>query len=390
MTSTLGNLDAVLECAHRIARDELSKEAEKVDNQASWPEAGLRALQAAGLAGLVVPTEFGGLGHGLLATARVCEVLARECASTALCFGMHLVASAVIAAKATPYQVEAFLDPITRGRHLTTLALSESGTGSHFYIPQTQLKETSDGQYCIQGAKSFVTNGGRADSYVVSTVAASSGTPIGEFSCVLISGREAGVHWGEPWNGLGMRGNSSRNVEFQGVCLPADNLLGRPGDQIWYVFEVVAPYFLMAMAGTYLGLLSGAFDETRSHLLKRRHSHTTSPLAKHTLLQHRLGQLWATQERTRLLIYHAAAEADRSPMDATLALFSAKAEVADCAVQVTNELMTLAGGIAYSNSSRLGRRLRDARAAHVMSPTTDMLRIWTGRALLGLPLLGDM
>lgn len=70
-------------------------------------------------------------------------------------------------------------------------------------------------------------------------------------------------------------------------------------------------------------------------------------------------------------------------------LTSAKAEVAQCAVEVTNEAMTLVGGIGYRDRSPLERHLRDARAADVMSPTTDILRTWTGRAVLGLPLLGE-
>ncbi len=77
----------------------------KVDREARWPEETIRALQAAGLGGLVVPPEHGGLGHGLAGLAQVCEVLARECPSSAICFGMHCVGSAVLAAKATPDQV---------------------------------------------------------------------------------------------------------------------------------------------------------------------------------------------------------------------------------------------------------------------------------------------
>jgi alkylation response protein AidB-like acyl-CoA dehydrogenase len=72
-----------------------------------------------------------------------------------------------------------------------------------------------------------------------------------------------------------------------------------------------------------------------------------------------------------------------------LALLSAKAEVADCAVNVANEAMTLTGGISYQEGSKLDRCLRDARASHVMAPTTDILRTWAGRALLGLPLLAE-
>ena len=158
---------------------------------------------------------------------------------------------------------------------------------------------------------------------------------------------------------------------------------------IWYVFNVVAPYFLMAMAGTYLGLASAALDETRQHMTKRRFSHSGASLGQVTVLQHRLGQLWAIVERTRQLVYWAANEADTGGPNALPALCAAKAEVAHSAVSVVNESMTMCGGIAYRENTRFDRLLRDARAAHVMSPTTDILLTWAGRALLGEPLLGD-
>ena len=68
---------------------------------------------------------------------------------------------------------------------------------------------------------------------------------------------------------------------------------------------------------------------------------------------------------------------------------SSKAEVADCAVRMVNECMTLVGGAGYENQGLMHRRLRDVRAAHVMSPTTDLLRLWTGRTLLDQPLLAE-
>jgi alkylation response protein AidB-like acyl-CoA dehydrogenase len=186
-----------------------------------------------------------------------------------------------------------------------------------------------------------------------------------------------------------MRGNASRTVELRNVAVPSRDLLGQPGDEIWYVFEVIAPYFLVAMAGTYLGIATAALEEARAHLTKRRYSLSGATLAQQPVLQHRLGTLWAEVERTRRLIYHAAVQGDTGASDAVIALLSAKAEVADCVVHVANEAMTLTGGIAYRENADLGRHLRDARAAHVMAPTTDLLRTWTGRLLLGLPLLGD-
>ncbi len=80
---------------------------------------------------------------------------------------------------------------------------------------------------------------------------------------------------------------------------------------------------------------------------------------------------------------------DAAAEDTLLALCSAKAEVAECAERVTAEVMTLMGGRAYANEAPVHRYYRDARAAHIMAPTTETLRIWTGRAFLGQPLLSE-
>lgn len=353
-----------------------------------WPAEALRGLQEAGLGGLVAPASVGGAGLGLRALAGVCEAVGRICASTAICYGMHSVGTAVIAAKATERQAKEFLAPIAAGEHLTSLALSEPGTGAQFWLPQTTMSRT-DGGVRVDGEKSFVTNGSYADSYVVSTVASDAQAPVGEFSCVLVPGDAIGLTWLDHWDGIGMRGNSSRRLRLSDVRLGPDHLLGALGDQIWYVFEVIAPSFLIAMAGTYLGVAQASLDEASDHLAVRSHAHTGRSLSAQPVLQHRLGALWAQVERTRRLVYWAAEEADAGGSQALAAVASAKAEVADCAVVVTNEAMTLVGGIGYRDRSPLERHLRDARAAHVMSPTTDILRGWVGRVVLGLPLLGE-
>lgn len=383
------DLESILRKTREIAKDVLSVNAEHVDREARWPEAGIRALQAEGLGGLVIPEPYGGRGQGLLALAQVCEILGQECASTAICFGMHSVGASVIAANPTPDQQERYLVPISEGRHMTTLSLSEPGSGVHFYFPETRLETLSPDQYSLTGTKTFVTNGGYADSYVVSVVASEANTPVGQFSCVVVPKETEGLEWGPPWDGLGLRGNSSRTLNLRRVTVSRSNLLGKEGDHIWYVFNVVTPYFLIAMAGTYLGVASSAIEQARKHMAKRYHTHSGSALAQAPVLQHRLGCLWSALERTRRLIYFAAGSFDAGEPDALIAVMAAKAEVADCAVNVVNDVMTLTGGMAYRDGSKLHRYLRDARAAHLMSPTTDMLRIWIGRSLLGQPLLSD-
>lgn len=382
-------LENILEEFKAIVDHTVRKEAEEVDNNWKWPENSIREIQKKGLAGLVVPKEYGGLGQGLFGLAKACEMIGQESGSAALCFGMHCVGSAVIAAKATKSHEKDFLEPIVRGEHLTTLALSETGTGAHFYLPQTQLLAISEQEFMLNGDKTFITNGGFCDSYVVSTIGVEADAPINQFSCVIVEKSLSGMEWGPEWRGLGMRGNSSRNLTLKDVVISSQNLLGEKGDQLWYVFQVVAPYFLTSMAGTYLGIAQAAFNEAKKHLTTRGHAHSGLMLSQIPHLQHRLGMLWAKIERTRQLLYHAAQEGDREGETALLSILSAKAEVAHCVEEVVNESMTLTGGIAYRENSRFDVLLRDSKAAHIMSPTTDLLYTWLGRALLDQPILND-
>lgn len=379
-------LAALVNAARRIADEVVAPLTDAEDRDARWPVEGMAALGAAGLLGLNVPVAQGGRGEGLSGLVAVAETLAAESASTAMCFAMHCVGTAVIAAKATDWQKQAYLEPIARGEHVTTLALSEPGTGSHFYLPETAVHAEGDA-YRLEGTKSFVTNGGHADSYVVSTRAAAGAQGEGDFSCVLVDDGTPGLEWSAPWTGLGMRGNSSRSATLNGLRVPRRNLLGNEGDQMWYVFEVVAPYFLMAMAGTYVGVAQAALDVAREHLGTRRFSHSGELLGSEPVLAHRLGEMYVDVERTRRMVRSAAARADDGEPGSLVAVLGCKAAAGDTAVRVANEAMTLCGGMAYRDNSRLSRILRDARAAHVMAPTTDMLKTWTGRALLNLPLV---
>ncbi len=381
-------LQALLDITSRIVDDVVYPMAQEVDRNSRWPEHSMQAFAEAGLTGLQVPSRLGGHGQGLLALARLTELIGRACPSSALCFGMHCVGTAVIAAKATPQHEDAYLRPIAEGRHITTLALSESGTGSHFYLPETRLSKSADGEYFeIAGTKQFVTNGGKADSYVVSTRAASSEAEAGDFSCLVVDSKTPGLEWLTQWEGFGMRGNSSRGVKFNDAQVPAANLLGEDGDEVWYVFEVVAPYFLMAMAGTYLGVAQSALDAAGAQLRDRRYSHSGAALREIEGLQSRYAEMWIAVEKSRSLVYEAARRGDAGEADALPFILACKADAGETAVHLANEAMTICGGAAYRDNSRVAQILRDARASHVMSPTTDLLKLWTGRSLLGLPLL---
>ncbi len=372
--------------AESVAREVIAPRAEEVDREARWPEHSIQALSDAGLMGLHVPRPLGGEGQGLLTLVAITETIGRACSSSALCYGMHCVGTAVIAAKATAYQRDRYLAPIAAGEHVTSLTLSESGVGSHLYLSETRL-ERSDEYFVIDGVKQFITSGSHADSYIMSAMTSAGDEEPGEFNMLIVDEGTPGTTWLEPWNGMGMRGNSSRGMRLEGATVPVRNLLGREGDQVWYMFDVIVPYFLMAMSGCYLGIAQAALDEAIQHLKNRRLSHTGEALADIPVLQQQIATLWGRVERTRQFIYHAAWRGDVGDADAMPALLMSKAEVAETVVGVTNDAMSLCGGIAYRENSDQARLLRDARAAHVMSPTTDLLKLWAGRTILGQPVL---
>src|SRR5579875_1225581 len=380
------NLRDAWQKARSIAQDVAAPRAHDVDEQQAWPEHTMSALAQEGLLGLHVSPRLGGLGLGLMGLIAVTEQLGQACSSSSMCFGMHSVGTAVIAAKATPQHAERYLRPIARGEHITTLALSETGSGVHFYLPETAITSDAEG-YQLSGTKQWVTNAGHAQSYVVSCSNAEDDQQSGEFTCVVVDSDVAGATIEKPWAGFGMRGNSSSPVKFQDVRVPRQALLGSEGDQIWYVFEVVAPYFLTAMAGTYLGIAQAAFDIALERAQNRQYSPMQESLSDSPVIQTKIAEMWFRVEQARQMVYKAARMGDAGDPAALPFILSSKAIAGEAAVDVCNEAMSICGGSGYGENGKLPRLLRDARASHVMAPTTNILKLWAGRTVLGLAIL---
>ena len=297
----LEDISSLMATTEAIVAKHVLPNAESVDRNSTWPAQAMQAFAESGLLGLHVPKNLGGHAQGLSALARITEIISKACPSSAMCFGMHSVGTAVIAAKATKYHRDVYLRKIAQGAHITTLALSENGSGSHLYCPETRL--AAEGiNYIVNGTKQFVTNGAHADSYVISTVSPSALDDEGIFSCLLVDRNTAGMEWLKPWHGFGMRGNSSRGLILRDVRIPKANLLGEVGDQNWFIFEIIAPYFLMAMSGTYLGIAQAAMDASLAHMKSRRYQSSGKTLSDYESLQTKIASMWIALERTRNLV----------------------------------------------------------------------------------------
>jgi alkylation response protein AidB-like acyl-CoA dehydrogenase len=145
------------------------------DQTGGWPDSSIQALSEVGLIGIPVPVEFGGLGLGPSDIVAVTEEIAAACASTGMIFVMHVCATEVIKNSKIPDRAS-LLSDISGGKHLSTLALSERGSRSHFWAPVSQAID-GQGKHILNCEKSRVTSAGHAASYVVSTRSRSAESP---------------------------------------------------------------------------------------------------------------------------------------------------------------------------------------------------------------------
>src|SRR3954468_21072127 len=214
--------------ASKIAGEVAALNAGDVDVNGRYPSESMEALADAGLYGLTLPKEIGDQAEGMRAFAGVVEELGGVCASTAMIYVMHVSASQAIANSPGFANRDSILKEIASGRHLTTLAFSESGSRSQFWAPVSKLEE-NNGHYLTSASKSWVTAAGHADSYVSTAQKPNAVSPL-ESTVYLVRSKAAGVAVTSAFNGLGLRGNESAPVTLDKITVSRSDLISAPGE----------------------------------------------------------------------------------------------------------------------------------------------------------------
>jgi alkylation response protein AidB-like acyl-CoA dehydrogenase len=379
-----GTGGGVVATASRIASEIAAPCAADVDTKGRFPVESLKALAEAGLMGLCLAKEAGGKGEGMRAFAGVVEELAGACASTAMVYVMHVSAAQAIASSSTLRGREALLKDMAAGRHLTTLALSEKGSRSQFWAPVSRLEE-SDGGFVTSAEKSWVTSASSAKSYVASAQKPGAASPM-ESTIYLARTGVKGMRIAAPFDGLGLRGNDSSAVAFEGLRIAAQDLLTPQGDGAKMMLEVILPWFAIGTAAMANGLCLAAFRRTTDHLVGAGFEHTGTRLRDLPALRARLARMSVRAESSRGLLGRALDEVEGGSQTAPLFVLESRLAALEAAVEVTSMAMQAGGGAAFSKHLTIERLFRDARAGWVMAPTVDHLEEFIGRVLTGLPL----
>ncbi len=379
------NHETVVSKAKEIADRILAPAARQNDKDAQFSSEAIAVLGSAGLMGIMLPTEVGGLALGPRTFAAVVATLAEADASAAMVYLMHICATATIAAARPGASTSQTLKDIAAGHHLTTLAFSEAGSRSHFWAPVSRAKRNGTGLR-ITAKKSWVTSAGHAQSYVVSALAPDGKGPTDSTLYLFTSGT-SGLSVAGPWDGFGMRANASAPMTLENCEVEPGLQLTDDGAGFKAMLEIVLPLFNLGTSAVALGLCRAAIEATAAHLGSARFEHLGQTLGESLpTLRAQLATMQIDTDGLAARIDDLVDHLER-PRDTTmLRVLESKASAGDVVITVTSTAMRVCGGAAFSKHLAIERFFRDAQAGAVMAPTGDVLREFIGKAVLGIPL----
>ncbi len=362
----------------KIIDEVIAPSAAEVDQAARFPRAAIDAMSKAGLLALISAKEVGGMGESTRAASYVVEKIAEACGSTAMVVCMHYAATAVIEKHGT----EAVRREIAAGKHLSTLAFSEAGSRSHFWAPVGTAAQ-SNGHFLLDNKKSWVTSAGHADSYVWSSKPV---TGEGASTIWLVPSRANGVATVAPFDGLGLRGNASSPVTGTQVKVSESDRLGPDGGGFDVMMSTVLPLFQVLNASCSLGTMEAAVKKSAAHVGGTKFAHLGQALADLPTIRAYIARARIRTDSVRALLGDTITALETSREDGMLRVLEIKAAAGEAALEVTDLAMRVCGGAAFRKDVGVERNFRDARAASVMAPTSDVLYDFIGKAVCGMPL----
>ena len=332
----------------------------------------LEALQASGLADLMVPSQFGGRFDKIdpLAICVVREVLMATSAHMDSLFALQGIGSYAITAAGADAQRNEWLPRVAKAEVLPALALTEPEAGSDLKAVTTELGADGDG-LVLNGCKSFISNAGCADFYVVF---AKDGDG---FSMVLVPADAEGLTV-TPTPEL-IAPHVLGEVEFKNVSLAKDARLGPPGGGLGLVLATLS-VFRVSVAGAAVGLAQAALEEAVRHTRSREQF--GKPLAKLGPVAQMLADSWTEVEMARLLTYRAAAMAQIEPSASLPHSSMAKLAASEMASRVVDRCVQMMGRWGLIHNSKIERLYRQARPMRIYEGSSEVLRLGIASELI--------
>ncbi|MDR1068860.1 MAG: acyl-CoA dehydrogenase, partial [Clostridiales Family XIII bacterium] len=363
-----------------FAETEVKPIAFMLDQNNEFPDEAVEKMGKEGWMGITFPEEYGGMGLDYISYAIAVEELARVDGGTGVILSAHTSLGAwPIFHFGTEEQKKKYLTPLAKGTKIGAFGLTEQNAGSDASGTETTADPDGD-HYILNGGKIFITNGGKADTYVVTAVT-QPGMGTHGISAFIVEKGWDGFTFGDHYDKMGIRSSQTCELIFNNVKVPKANLLGKEGEG-FRIAMATLDGGRIGIAAQALGIAQGAYEAAVDYAKER--VQFDKPIAFHQGISFKIADMATKIRSTRMLIYSAAALKDaHAPYGMESAM--AKMYASETALAVTNEALQIHGGNGYLKGMEVERFYRDAKITTIYEGTSEIQRVVIAGHILGKP-----
>jgi alkylation response protein AidB-like acyl-CoA dehydrogenase len=363
-----------------IADERVAPRAAEIDKTAEFPQDMRELLATQDILALPFPAEYGGLGGELLSVCLAIEQLSRACATTGLIVAVQELSSLPLLLAGTDEQKARWFPKLASGEHLIAFALTEAEAGSDAAAIRTRAVRDGD-DYVITGSKRFISHGSVADLITVFAATDPEATrPHQRLSCFIVEVPTPGFSVARLEHKMGIRGSPTAELAFDGVRVPAANMVGAEGDGFGLAMRTL-DRSRPGIAAQAVGIAQGALEVAAAYASERRQF--GKRIGDFQMIAAMLADMDASTEAARQLLYKACVEIEAGSPDASRWSAMCKLVAGDAAMRVTTDAVQVLGGYGYIDEYPVERMMRDAKITQLYEGTQQIQRLVVARALLG-------
>jgi alkylation response protein AidB-like acyl-CoA dehydrogenase len=365
------------ETVREFAADKIAPRAAEIDEAAEFPWDVHDALVAAELHAVHVPEQYGGVGADAIACAIVIEEIARVCASSSLIPAVNKLGTMGLILRGSEELKKQVLPTLATEGAMASYALSEREAGSDAASMRTRA--TADGDdWILNGAKAWITNGGKSTWYTVMAVTDPEKGANG-ISAFIVHKDDEGFTVGPKEKKLGIKGSPTTELYFENCRIPGDRIIGEPGTGFKTALATL-DHTRPTIGAQAVGIAQGAVDAAIAYTKDRKQFGES--ISTFQGVQFMLADMAMKVEAARLLVYSAAARAERGESNLGFISAASKCFASDVAMEVTTDAVQLFGGAGYTIDFPVERYMRDAKITQIYEGTNQIQRVVMSRALL--------
>lgn len=367
----------IVQHVREFCRAEIAPRAAEFDRSGEYPHEQLRGLAELGLMGATLPEEWDGAGLDSVTYALCLEEIAAADASVAVIVSVQNgLPEQMILRYGTDGQRQKYLRPLARGEHIGAFCLTEPGAGSDAASLRLKAERDGDG-WVLNGSKAWITSGGQADTYLV--MARTGGPGARGVSCFIVPAGTPGLSFGRPEEKMGLHAAHTTTVTFDGVRVPAENLVGEEGQGLIIALSSLdAGRIGIAMQA--LGIARSALEHAARYASEREQF--GKKLREFEGVSFKIARMAARIESARLVALKAAWLKDQGQpygKEASIAKLLASEAAVDC----TRDAIQIFGGNGYSREYPVERLYRDAKVTEIYEGTSEIQQLVISRAVFG-------